>query len=522
MRPSSPSLALVAGVAALAAAAAAQRPSLDDHAPVRALYVGTAHPVATAPVTDAVIVVQGERITAIGKAGDVEVPADAEVLRFPTAHAYPGLVDAISTAFGDAYVLGDNSSDAGTEVFAGLDAYDDTSRTLTRFGVTTIAISNRGETTWRGLGAVVHPTKTGFVPANRERAAAFAEYLRISGGAESVHPLDRQRALRAVDKPFTELDDYERTKSKHAADLAEYEKKYAEYLDHFRKKAAPGERDAPPEAAQAPSPDAEKEPREHREQRGEADGEKPAKKDGEQPGEQKGEQKDEQKDEMGADGKAAAERQPAANEPASPAPAKAPAKPEFPKPFAVDPAREALLKVRRGELPLHVEARRPEEIRAALELAREYALKLVLEVASEAGDLAPEIAAAGVPVVAAGFCSWVASGGAADSPLPSFTGDLPARLARAGVEVAIASLSPREARALPLLAAYACGQGMDADAAVAAITLTPAKILGVADTVGSLEAGKRADVLVCSGPLLASDTRIVEVLAGGEPQIEKR
>ena len=57
---------------------------------------------------------------------------------------------------------------------------------------------------------------------------------------------------------------------------------------------------------------------------------------------------------------------------------------------------------------------------------------------------------------------------------------------------------------------------------MAAITLTPATILGMSRNIGSLEAGKRADVIITSGPLLRSDSVILAVLSGGQVQFENK
>ena len=143
--------------------------------------------------------------------------------------------------------------------------------------------------------------------------------------------------------------------------------------------------------------------------------------------------------------------------------------------------------------------------------------QMVLEVATNADELATELATAGIPVVATGLLQ-----APRDPQRDSHAAELPARLASAGVAVAIGSGSLREARYLTLMAAAACGRGLDRDTAVAAITLTPAKMLGIASQVGSLEPGKRADVLITDAPLLASDAHILVVLSGGETQFEAK
>src|SRR4030095_11971931 len=74
-----------------------------------------------------------------------------------------------------------------------------------------------------------------------------------------------------------------------------------------------------------------------------------------------------------------------------------------------------------------------------------------------------------------------------------------ARLSRAGVTVVIASFDTQNSRLLRQDAGKAMANGMDRDAALRAVTLAPAQVWGVADRVGSLEAGKDADVVIWSG-----------------------
>src|SRR5262245_6255691 len=75
----------------------------EKRAPEQVVVIeaGTVHPVASPAISNGVVVTRGERIVAVGKKGEVEIPADAVVHSFPTGHAYPGLVDASTDAFTD-------------------------------------------------------------------------------------------------------------------------------------------------------------------------------------------------------------------------------------------------------------------------------------------------------------------------------------------------------------------------------------------------------------------------------------
>ena len=100
----------------------------------------------------------------------------------------------------------------------------------------------------------------------------------------------------------------------------------------------------------------------------------------------------------------------------------------------------------------------------------------------------------------------------------------PALLAKAGVEFAISNEGSWQVRNLPFQSGQAVGFGLDQEAALTAITLTPAKILGIADRVGSLETGKDATLIITSGDLLDMRTSKVEqaFIAGREINLDNR
>jgi imidazolonepropionase-like amidohydrolase len=154
---------------------------------------------------------------------------------------------------------------------------------------------------------------------------------------------------------------------------------------------------------------------------------------------------------------------------------------------------EALQPVLTGEVPLAVQANRASDLLAAIRLANEFKLKLVLVGGSEAWMVAGDLARARVPVVVKPLTN-----------IPSFeslgaTLENAARLSRAGVTIALASFDTQNARNLRQEAGNAIANGLDRDAALMAVTLAPAQLWGVADRVGSIEVGKDADVVIWSG-----------------------
>ena len=87
----------------------------------------------------------------------------------------------------------------------------------------------------------------------------------------------------------------------------------------------------------------------------------------------------------------------------------------------------------------------------------------------------------------------------------------PALLAEAGVEFAISHGGYWEQRNLPFVAGQAVGFGLDKESALKAITLTPARIAGIADRYGSLETGKSATLIVVAGDVLDMRSSVVEL-----------
>ena len=94
--------------------------------------------------------------------------------------------------------------------------------------------------------------------------------------------------------------------------------------------------------------------------------------------------------------------------------------------------------------------------------------------------------------------------------------ETPGILAKAGCQVSIITDSPViQEQYLPLCAGLAVKNGMEEFAALQAITINPAKHIGIADRVGSLEEGKDADVVIAGGNPLISDTVIEKVFVDG-------
>lgn len=173
---------------------------------------------------------------------------------------------------------------------------------------------------------------------------------------------------------------------------------------------------------------------------------------------------------------------------------------------------EMLAKVIRRELPLLVTADRARDILAALRVAREFDIRIVLDRASEAYLVADQIKAAGVPVI----LHPTMSRSHGDQENLSF--ETAATLRRAGIPVALQSgfesYVPKT-RVILFEAAIAAANGLTAAEALATITIDAARILGIADRVGSIEAGKDADLVLFDGDPFEYTSHVTHVLIDG-------
>ena len=171
----------------------------------------------------------------------------------------------------------------------------------------------------------------------------------------------------------------------------------------------------------------------------------------------------------------------------------------------------SLIQVVSGKVRLLVEVQRAADIRQVLSLVKRYPdMQLALSGASEAWMVAGQIAEAGVPVVIN-----------PESNLPYDFDQLAAtlanagRLADAGVSVSI-GMNTHNARLITQYAGNAVANGLSWQDGLAALTINPARMLGVDNQYGSLESGKQADVVIWSGDPLEVMEVAEQVFIGGE------
>ncbi|HSL94223.1 MAG TPA: amidohydrolase, partial [Bacillota bacterium] len=162
---------------------------------------------------------------------------------------------------------------------------------------------------------------------------------------------------------------------------------------------------------------------------------------------------------------------------------------------ALDVQSEALLPVLRKEIPLKAHAHRADDIFTSIRIAREFNVDITLEHCTEGHLIADYLVKEGLPaVIGPSF------GHRTKFELKNKTFETPAILDKAGVKVAIVTDSPVvPLSSLPIMAGMAVASGMSEEAALRAITINAAEIVGIADRVGSIEVGKDADIAIFDG-----------------------
>ncbi|HEX4833806.1 MAG TPA: amidohydrolase [Trebonia sp.] len=173
---------------------------------------------------------------------------------------------------------------------------------------------------------------------------------------------------------------------------------------------------------------------------------------------------------------------------------------------------ESLALALRREIPWRQHCHRADDIATALRIAAEFGTDLVIDHGTEAYLIADKVAAAGVPVVIGPLLT-----ARSKVELRNRTIASPALLAQAGIPIAITTDHP----VVPIhflvhSATFAVREGLPPEEALRAITIVPARVLGIDDRLGSLVAGKDADIVIWSGDPLDVMSRAERAFIAGQ------
>jgi imidazolonepropionase-like amidohydrolase len=181
-----------------------------------------------------------------------------------------------------------------------------------------------------------------------------------------------------------------------------------------------------------------------------------------------------------------------------------------------DPGMEILLQVLEGKLQVHTTARAEQDIRTALRLADEFGYKTVIEGAIEAYRCVDLVAEAKAKVIFAP----PSTNGAGNRDGASGRYHTLNLLAKAGVPFAIQTESRLGERHLVYEAMVAMRNGLSFDKTLAAVTLTPAQVLGLDSQIGSLDTGKDADIVIWSGKPFDPSSTVERLFINGREVIK--
>jgi imidazolonepropionase-like amidohydrolase len=173
---------------------------------------------------------------------------------------------------------------------------------------------------------------------------------------------------------------------------------------------------------------------------------------------------------------------------------------------------EILSDVLDGRIPARCHAHRADDILTAVRISQEFSFRLTIEHCTEGHFVADELAGAGVMCTLGPLLT-----GRSKQELKDRSFEAAPKLERAGVVFGFTTDHPViPAYSLPLCAAYAVGAGMSREGALRALTLDAARVIGVEERLGSLEAGKDADCVITDGDLLDPRTHVLTTIVDGQ------
>ena len=191
---------------------------------------------------------------------------------------------------------------------------------------------------------------------------------------------------------------------------------------------------------------------------------------------------------------------------------------------ADDKSLEALIPVVSGQMPVIFIANRENEITRALDLAKEYNLKAIIAGGQESGKLIARLKDQNVPVLLSMNFPKRTAAAAPDADPESmstlrFRAEVPkvaGKLAAGGVKFAFQNGGAANISDFVAAAVKSTENGLSREAAIRAITLSPAEIFGVNDRMGSIEAGKIANLTVVRGDLFGQQKAVTHVFVDGK------
>ncbi|WP_152051539.1 amidohydrolase family protein [Tautonia marina] len=468
-----------------------------DRSGVVALVGGRLLTQTEAGTIEGTILVRDGRIEAVGEA--VEIPEGAERIDVSGLTVTPGLIDARSVLWLPSATRRDGGNDGALNILDGVDPFADDWIDVARSGVTAVAVQPSNEGRLGGRGAVLRVGPGGTVEELTLKADAFVQAaLGVSNASgNSVLRYQQFEQLKRT------LDSVKRYKE----EWESYEKALAKY-NEAKEKAAKKDKDEKNENAEKESKDDDTKQSETKE------GEESQDDDPDESGEDSGAGPTQDEEEGDDDGKEEGETPADSKDTSEKDDDSDTKKDEPPKEPERDETKEFLVGLLKGEVPLRIEVHREDDLINALALAEEFDLKLIVEGLSDPQSTRAELVAKRTPMVLGPILEL-------GSPPPyrrnrdrSWPSGIPAEDSRWAIGTY--SDRPSDSALLRAHAASAVARGVPRDRVLRALTAGAAEVLGLADDLGTIAEGKRADLVAFAGDPIDPATAVALVLSGGD------
>lgn len=173
---------------------------------------------------------------------------------------------------------------------------------------------------------------------------------------------------------------------------------------------------------------------------------------------------------------------------------------------------ESLISVLKKEIPLKAHAHRADDMFTAIRIAKEFDLKLTLDHSTEGHLVVNELVEEGYPVIVGPSLT-----DRSKIELRNLNFETAGILSNAGLQVCLMTDHPViPLQYLPICAGIAIKNGMKEEKALEAITINPAKVLGIDDRVGSIEVGKDADIVIWDNNPFEINSHVLYTIIDGK------
>lgn len=450
--------------------------------PISAIVGATVHTMtAQGVVKNGVVLVQDGKILKVGGA-DLKIPDGATKVDATGLQLSPGWIDSDSKLWLTSASVGTTASDGSLKLLDGVDAFSGDWNEVIAHGVTSVYVQPSSRSTLGGSGIVLStvPKDDSSVELLSESTAMQAS-LGLGASNNQVRAQQYARTKKAFD------------------DAKSYKKKWDEYKAYIKKKEeeekkamATGKKPAPTKKPTTGSSSKPVDPRAAMIARMRA----------QQAAAKSGTTSSSSSDAAkAAAAKAAAAKAAAAKKP--------PTKPD------TDPAKEKLLLVLDGKLPLRLEVHKADDAYYAMKLLNDFdKLQIVLTGLTALGSAEADVLKAGSPVV---LGPWLKSAtGYATNPDSARVWSRFLKDYEGSLLIASRATNGRGSRLLRSHVASAIAHGVSPERALAAVTSNAARVLGLSDKLGTIAEGKRADLVAFGGSPTDSSSPVARVWVAGK------